>query len=252
MEGGRYMLTVMTLNLNFLVDKHGTWPERRELILAAIRHHGPEVVALQAVRRLPGGADQAAELGRFLPAYGHSTFVPAIEREDGSADGSAFLSRVPPERVEALRLSLPDQPEDPTPRVVLHGLFPLENGILNLVNCHISWIPGQAERAMSEILPYATRIPGPVALVGDTNSTPETRTMRAVAEAGFTDLWPLFHPDDPGFTFEADQPNIRIDYIWANGVLRLLAKGIDRFGEPAPSPPRLSDHCGLVASFDLS
>ncbi len=39
------MLKIMTLNLSFLVDKHGPWRERRELIAREILQHSPDIIA---------------------------------------------------------------------------------------------------------------------------------------------------------------------------------------------------------------
>ncbi|RPI29784.1 MAG: hypothetical protein EHM61_00430 [Acidobacteria bacterium] len=246
------MLKIMTLNLNYLVDKHGAWPERRGLIARTIEQNGPDIIAFQAVRAMGGGLTQIEELSRLVSGYPYRVFIAAVEHGDGTADGSAFLSRVPSSSVDSLRLSLPDDPDDPTPRVLLHGVFVLQQGILDLLNCHFSWISPQAVRSVSEVLPYVGGINGPVMLVGDMNSTPETEAMKKLAQAGFIDVWSELHPGDTGFTFEADNPSIRIDYAWINPLLQPLLKGIEQVGELSPHPPRLSDHLGLVVTLELA
>ena len=64
------MLKVMTLNLNYYETKHGTWEERRDLIVQAIRGAQPDILALQAVRQDPDrydGLNQASQLSRLVP-----------------------------------------------------------------------------------------------------------------------------------------------------------------------------------------
>lgn len=59
-----FTMKIMTLNLNFCESQHGRWPARRELIAQAIRQHGPDIIAFQAVRKDPAsedGKDQAAQ-----------------------------------------------------------------------------------------------------------------------------------------------------------------------------------------------
>ena len=62
---------------------------------------------------------------------------------------------------------------------------------------------------------------GPVVLVGDFNSGPGVSADFAsaydlVAGAGFTDLWPVAHPRDPGLT---NGPNDGVGYLDAAGTL---------------------------------
>lgn len=58
------MLKVMTLNLNYYGDRHGSWESRRALIAEVIELAQPHIVALQAVRVEPqveNDADQASK-----------------------------------------------------------------------------------------------------------------------------------------------------------------------------------------------
>jgi len=244
------MLKIMTLNLNFLVEKHGSWRERRELIAREIQRHSPDVIAFQAVRQMATGLNQADELSRLVPDYPYVTFVGAVEHADGTVDGPALLSRFPAVSFDSLRLTLPELPEDPTPRVLLHAVFSRPQGVFKLLNCHFSWIAEQSVRSVSEALFFLGPIPGPVVIVGDMNSTPEGEAMKILAAEGFIDVWQELHPEDKGFTFESDQPSIRIDYVWVNEVLKPSLRAIEKVGTPSSQPPRLSDHLGLVVTLE--
>jgi endonuclease/exonuclease/phosphatase family metal-dependent hydrolase len=74
--------------------------------------------------------------------------------------------------------------------------------------------------------------------------------VRHVLEAGYTDCFRFLHPDDPGYTFPAPDPAIRIDYVFAPPSMRerlLCCEVVD-----LPASAIASDHRPLVARFALS
>lgn len=75
--------------------------------------------------------------------------------------------------------------------------------------------------------------------------------IRAVLESGLTDCFRAKFPDAtayPGYTLPATDPNVRLDYIFAN---RLLLEKLQScqvwYADPAPVA---SDHLPLVAEFE--
>jgi endonuclease/exonuclease/phosphatase family metal-dependent hydrolase len=246
------MLKIMTLNLNYMIDKHGPWPARRELITRAISRSAADVVALQAVKRpdrnLP---DQACELAGALDEYPYSYFQAADIQGDGAALGSGFMARIPLSVSGSLRLSNSPADEDPTPRLVMHTELQTEQGPLHLFNCHFSWIPEQTGRNILETLGYANACSGARILVGDFNARPDSDALGMLYQAGWLDVWKKTRPAEDGFTFEADRPTSRIDYVLASAELREAIEGIDLIGSQRDDV-RLSDHLGLVATLRLS
>jgi endonuclease/exonuclease/phosphatase (EEP) superfamily protein YafD len=92
---------------------------------------------------------------------------------------------------------------------------------------------------------------GPALLVGDLNAVPESDLMRRLAAHGWTDAWARLRPNDPGYTFESDNPDRRIDYVWARPDALTWITAIDVVKEPPnPAGAHLSDHLGLVVSLD--
>lgn len=249
------MLTVMTQNLNFYGDKHGPWPERRELICQAIREEQPDVVALQAVCSDPSiedGADQATQLSRELPEYKYVFFYPARIDENGREEGSAILSRTPIREPSVRELSLKPGLEDDNPRVIQHARFELDNTTLNVFNAYFSWVYEQAEDNITEGIAFLGKADGPVLLVGDFNIPADSDLLRRLKSAGYEDLWEKTHPDEPGFTFEADDPDRRIDYAWASGDLRRRVKDVALVKRAHDGKGvRQSDHYGLRVRLDL-
>ena len=244
-------MTILTLNLNGYGTKHGAWDVRKHLIADAIRHHGPDVLALQAVSRDPmqgAGLDQAAQLATLLPEYRYVRFVPAGE-VSGRADGVALVSRLPLDAVTSQRLSYvraDGPPEDSTPRIVLGARV----DSVSLFNAHFSWVATQTVANVAETVRYLQRHSGPRLLVGDLNTIPDEPALRSFVDEHWTDLWPWLHPNEPGYTFESQAPSKRIDYAWASPELRGLVKGIEVVTAQSSGPGvRLSDHHGVLVTL---
>lgn len=250
------MLKVMTLNINLYGSRHGLWSTRQVLIRDAILANKPEIVALQAVRQEPNATehlDQATQLAKLLqPTYPHSFFQPAMYHPDGSIDGLALLSTVPVAGIDHLPLTLQPGLDDTNRRVLLRARFDSPDGPIHLFNGHFSWVPAQNLANVEEALPYLNNAPGPAVLVGDLNATPDSEAMQRLRDAGWTDAWAALRPQDPGYTFESDQPTLRIDYAWLNPDLQPYLKRIDIVAQAQDgSGARASDHFGLLLSLDI-
>jgi endonuclease/exonuclease/phosphatase family metal-dependent hydrolase len=247
-------MKIMTMNLNYYVEKHGPWEQRREVVLEVLRAEQPDIVALQAVRQdahFYDGVDQASQLRQLLPEYEHVTFQPAMSFPDGSVGGSAVLSKIRPVEIGYLGLTLlPDTP-DQDQRLVLHARFDVPT-VMHLFNAHLSWVSEQASFNLDEALPYMNVFGEPALLVGDLNTPADSPLLERIRAAGWRDVWAELCLDEPGLTFESNSPTIRIDYAWANASLWPAVKGIKIVGNrPHNSGARGSDHFGLVVSLDL-
>lgn len=234
------MLRVSTLNLNYRMTKHGAWEARRAAIVDAIQRKQTDVIALQAVEGVDGSS-QAAELAALLK-YEHAVYVAAATEGEISR-GSAFISRRPLFDVAVRRLSLLPGLEDKNQRVVIRVRVDAEGGAIDLYNAHFSWVPAQALDNARETAQFRT--PGAALLLGDLNSPADSPALRVLQETGFVDLWTALCPADPGPTFEADAPTMRIDYALASGEVRARAQSMERIGADRRTVPRLSDHLGL-------
>lgn len=250
------MLRVMTLNLNYYVDQHGAWDDRRTAIVDAVRKADPDILALQAVRREPelyGGQDQAIQLSHALGGYPHVAFQPAEASPQEVQMGNAILARIPIGKVEQLKLSLRDDSEDRTRRVLQSACFERPGGSFYVFNAHFSWVEQQLEDNVNETLPFIRAAPDPALLIGDMNSPASPGAagqggLYLLEEAGWIDAWAQLRPDEPGYTFEAGNPSIRIDYAWANPKAAPLLRRIEIVGEGGPD---LSDHLGLVVELEF-
>lgn len=238
------MLRVATLNLNYRLAKHGAWDARRRLIVDAIQRTQADVVALQAVEGADGSS-QAAELAALLK-YEHVVYAAADVKGEVS-HGSAFIARRALRDIGVRRLSLRAGLEDSNQRVVIRVRVDADGGSIDLYNTHFSWVPAQALDNAQETISFRT--PGGALLLGDLNSAADSPPLRLLQDAGFVDLWAALCPADPGPTFEADAPAMRIDYALAAGPVRARAQSMKRVGVDCRTVPRLSDHLGLLVTF---
>lgn len=239
------MLSILTLNINYRIAKHGTWAERRTLIAAAARERQADVMALQAVEGL-NGDNQARELAALL-GFEHVAFVAAMKDGAGSR-GSAFISRYPLRDVTVRQLGARPGDEDPNRRVVLRAEIASRAGRFDLYNAHFSWVPQQALANARETLAFSRG--RPALFLGDLNSAPDSPAMNALSQAGWLDLWADLRPTEPGFTFESDQPTQRIDYALATKGVRPGVRAIERVATSGTNGPRLSDHLGLLVTLE--
>lgn len=238
------MLRLMTLNINYRAAKHGAWDQRRALVVDAIRNADADVVALQAVERA-GGAGQAAEIAAALK-YEHIEFAAAM-KTNGATRGCAFIARRRLGQLAVQRLSHRGDHDDRDRRVVLKTHIETRGGAVDLYNAHFSWIAPQALDNARETVTFQTA--GPALLFGDLNCAPDGGALQILRDAGWIDMWAALQPNNLGWTFEADQPRLRIDYVLASPSLRARVRSIERIGTERAPPPRLSDHLGLLVTL---
>ncbi|MCS6862708.1 MAG: endonuclease/exonuclease/phosphatase family protein, partial [Abditibacteriales bacterium] len=96
----------------------------------------------------------------------------------------------------------------------------------------------------------------PQIIVGDFNAIPHQWCIRFLTgraemdgkHGDFVDAWVAVHPSDLGYTFRADQPMRRIDYIFVRGNITVTdARLVGNQPDAAGVYP--SDHCGVVAEM---
>ncbi|MFL6621497.1 MAG: endonuclease/exonuclease/phosphatase family protein [Sulfurifustis sp.] len=237
-------MRLLTLNLNYRVAKHGAWEARRARIVETARAAAPDVLALQAVEDADG-CSQATELAAALD-FPYVYFVAAM-KEKAHARGSAFLARFPLADLSVRHLTRRREHEDTSERVLLRVRVDSAEGAFDLYNAHLSWVAEQAMDNVRELIAFAASAERPALLLGDLNNTPESAALRSLREAGWIDVWDALHPGEPGHTFEADQPRVRIDYALVRPDWRSRIAAIERVTAEG-ARPRLSDHFGLIVT----
>ena len=231
----------MTYNIHHGEGLDGKVDLRR--IAKLIRHEGADIVALQEVDKgveRTRQRDLAAELATLT---GLTCVFSNNFNFQGGQYGNAVLTRFPVLTATNLHYQMLRPNEQ---RGLLQLLLEIHGRRLVFMTTHIDYRPDDAERLMNieqigqVAKPYADQ---PVIVSGDFNATPGSRTHSNMKEL-FADSWELIGSGD-GFTFPADSPRTRIDYLW---VSRNTAIRPVRIWVPSSAA---SDHRPVVAEFEI-
>jgi endonuclease/exonuclease/phosphatase family metal-dependent hydrolase len=236
-------LRVMSWNLR------GAAKPRLDSVVEIVQAHEPDVLALQEVRR--GQARRIAGLlGWRRPAWAlkHNPYWPAWWLAEGLAVLSHHRLAVHPpvvltpeidRRTFRRRILLPAE-------VLLDG----DQRVL-VIDAHLSSGDDdelrvrQAHHVLS-ILPDSL----PTVLVGDLNATPRAGSITTLIGGGLLDAWPAAAPaGQPGFTYPANAPRRRIDYVMVSAGLGIAEVSVpDDLGAAMGG---LSDHRPLLVRLEL-
>jgi endonuclease/exonuclease/phosphatase family metal-dependent hydrolase len=215
--GGGIPLRVMTYNIrsgNGNLDSTAT----------AIRAQAPDVVALQEVdvhwAERSAFADQvsalAAKLGmeaRFAPIYS----LPGASSDSPRREfGVALLSRFPIVRFRNDSIArLSTQVQTPTPALapgLLDALLDVGGHPVRVFSTHLDYRKDPAVRTQQvrEMLGFIGGMEVPTLVFGDLNAAPNASELQPLL-ARLHDAWS--GQADPGFTYPAEAPKARIDYV---------------------------------------
>jgi len=221
---------------------------------ATIRAFSPDIVGLEEVdvhwADRSGFVDQASRLGeslgmavRFAPIYElPGTGDTAPKREFGVA----VLSRFPIVAWENDTLTrLSTQAENPVPMRMpglLAATVDVHGTAVRVFVTHLDYRkdPSVRRTQVAEMLTRIGGVDSPTLLLGDMNASPEAPELQPLF-ARMHDGW--LTAAGPGFTYPADTPSERIDYV----LMSPNAKVDSAF---VPVVPAASDHRPVVV--DLS
>ena len=195
-----------------------------------------------------GGVDQVAALQK---ATGFdAAFSPSLSHYDGGQYGIAALARY----AIGFRSTIPLTVVSPQTRAggsqeprVAQVIFVQRLAtapVWHVINTHLD--PGEGAARAQEIGhlvdAYKDQAASrePVLLGGDFNSTPDNPVLAPIAAAGLRDAWTECGSGE-GFTYPADKPVKRIDYLFLSGNLHCSkAEVVDT---------QISDHRPLLVSL---
>lgn len=239
-------MKIMSLNLNgYGNDDMKDWEERRRVIAHAIDDAGADLVALQAVAqdsKVAEGKDQASQLAAVLGGPWKALYQPACQ-PNGHSYGSAFLTRLPLKDVRSLVLDPVPLSKDPFNRMILWTKLTAEGRSWTVCNAHLSSHEAQRQANVKQ-LAKTMQVWGPALVVGDFNAAPNKPCLTNFRNAGWHDVWSMIRPSDDGKTWSTDQPQLRVDYAFANDCAVPLAEEIRRTGGTGQS--KLSQHYALL------
>ena len=206
----------MSYNLHQGFDVHGR--HGMENLAKVIEAEDPDIIALQEVSRgwvVNGSVDMLVWLSQRLEmdyAWG-----PAAD----SAWGNAILSRFPITKFQ--NHEMPNNGVIRLNRGFLTAEVDLGDGeVLDVVATHFH--AGDDDSAIR--VPQALAVLEAVdsdrtsVLIGDLNAYPDHPEMLLIAGAGLNDTLVASGATGRGFTYPADDPWQRIDYVWASPDLK--------------------------------
>ncbi|EID55978.1 endonuclease/exonuclease/phosphatase family protein [Saccharomonospora xinjiangensis] len=253
-SSGARALRVMSYNIHTGIGVDGRADLGR--IAATIEDADVDVVALQEVdvhwSQRSAFADQAAELARltgmevyFAPIY---DLDPAPGSDQRRRYGVAVLSRHPilsATNHEITRWSTVDPGAGPRPAPGFAEVVVSVRGKpVHVYDTHLDFRadPSVRERQVADMLAVLRQDPPGARqlLLGDFNAGPGAPELSALWEH-VRDAW---GERDGGFTYPADEPVKRIDYITVAGPVRVL--------NAAVPPVTASDHRPVIATVLLT
>ena len=236
-------LRIMSWNLR------GTAKPRLDAVVEVVQAHEPDVLAVQEIRR--GQARRIAGLlGWRRPAWAlkHNPYWPVWWLAEGLALLSHHRLAVHPPVVLTPELNRRTFQR----RILLPAEVLLEEDQrLLVIDAHLSSGADDGLRVREahhvlSILPDSL----PTVLVGDLNATPRAASIRVLVDGGLADAWPAAaSTGEPGFTFPANAPRRRIDYVMVSAGVGVAEVSVpDDLGAAMSG---LSDHRPLLAQLEL-
>ena len=241
--------TIRILVFNMHAGKDASGKDNVSDVAALARTSGATIVLLQEVDRgtaRSGKVDQVAALAGasgFTAQFGHTLDY------DGGQYGIATLGRLGADYIGTFPLSVtPPQARaggSVEPRGALVTMLPTPRGRWQTINTHLDASAPDTYRRQEaadllELVRERLAAGPPLAVGGDFNSTPDSVVHQALAAAGLRDAWAECGQGD-GFTYPADTPAKRIDYLFLAGDLHCAsAQVIDT---------KISDHRPLLVTM---
>lgn len=236
-----YTIRVMTYNIHVGVGMDKKLDLAR--IAGVINAQHPDLVGLQEVDRgveRTQRIDEIAEIARMTKMDYAFAFNL---RYQGGQYGVAILSRLP---IMATDHRLYQNTREAERRGFIRAEVLAHGRTLNFVTTHLDYQYEDGRVFEAEQLLNALQdVKGPLIVVGDFNDTPAGQAYRLTRDL-FGDAWVESRATNEGFTYPADKPAKRIDYILfrLSGHLRTKRAWIPE--------TQASDHVPVVADLEIS
>jgi endonuclease/exonuclease/phosphatase family metal-dependent hydrolase len=235
-----HSLRVMTYNIHVGVgmDKQLDLPR----IAGVINGQHPDLVGLQEVDRgvtRTQRIDEIAELAKLT----RMDYAFAFNlRYQGGQYGVAILSRFP---IMATDHRLYQNMREAERRGVIRAEVRVHGHLLTFVTTHLDYQydDGRLFEAQ-QLLSGLKEVKGPMIVVGDFNDTPAGRAYQLMRYQ-FGDAWIESRGAEEGFSYPADKPAKRIDYIFFRATDRVRTKRAWIVKTQA------SDHVPVVADLEI-
>lgn len=234
-------LRVMTYNIHVGVgmDKKLDLPRIAEVI----NKQRPDLVGLQEVDRgvqRTQRIDEIVELAKLTKM--DYAFAFNLKYQGGQY-GVAILSRTP---IRATEHRLYHNLREAERRGFIRAEVKIDGQLINFVTTHLDFQFDDGRLFETQQLLAALKdVKGPLIVVGDFNDIPAGDSYKLM-RTEFEDGWAAIRPADGGFSYPADKPTKRIDYILVRTADRIKAKRAWLIETLA------SDHLPVVADLEVA
>ncbi|MFZ0749257.1 MAG: endonuclease/exonuclease/phosphatase family protein, partial [Pyrinomonadaceae bacterium] len=233
-------IRVMTYNIHVGIgmDKKLDLPR----IADVINKEKPDLVGLQEVDRgvqRTQRIDEIVELAKLTRMeYAFAFNLPY----QGGQYGVAILSHFP---IRATEHRLYKNLREAERRGFIRAEVRIDGRVVHFVTTHLDYQhdDGRLFEAQ-QMLASLSDVKGPLIVLGDFNDIPAGDTSKLMG-AQFDDAWVGGRPGDDGFTYPADKPTKRIDYIFTRRTDGIRTKRAWVVSTLA------SDHIPVVADLEL-
>lgn len=202
-----------------------------------IRRLAPDIAGLQEVdvnwADRSGFEDQARSLGQLLGMHVRFAPIYMLPGADSSKParqfGVALLSRYPIVGWTNDTLArLSTQARDPVPAPapgLLDATIDVNGTVVRVFNTHLDYRsdPRVRRQQVAEMLAYIGDASGPTLVFGDMNAGPEAPELQPLLQQ-LRDTWQGMA--EPGFTYPADKPVKRIDYVLTSNHFRVRSPSV--------------------------
>jgi len=211
-------------------------------IAGVIKHEHPDLVGLQEVDRgveRTQRIDEIAELAKLT----NMDYAFAFNlKYQGGQYGVAILSRYP---IRATEHRLYQNTREAERRGFIRAEVKIDGRVVNFVTTHLDYQyeDGRVFEA-EQLLATLKDVKGPLILVGDFNDVPTGAAYKLVS-GQFADAFTESAVSDHGFSYPADKPAKRIDYIWFRKAESIHTKRLWIVSTLA------SDHVPVIADLEI-
>ena len=234
-------LRVMTYNIHVGIgmDKKLDLPR----IAAVINEQKPDLIGLQEVDRGVTRTQRIDEISELAKLTKMNYDFAFNLRYQGGAYGVAILSRFP---IRAMEHRLYHNLREAERRGFIRGEVLVDGVPLNFVTTHLDYQFDDGRLFETEQLLSALEdVSGPLIVVGDFNDVPSGSAYKLM-RGSFNDAWTEIKQNDEGFSYPADKPAKRIDYIFSRSSDGIRARRAWIVNTLA------SDHVPVVAELEIA